>query len=193
MIFIIGDSHARFNFQNLKLTHKNLWIPSITMHRIGRDQKLLNFEPYMNDENNIFIITYGEIDCRCHLYRQIEQGRNLEEICKKLVEDYFFTIKSQINKYKHIFVCSIVPPMRKCEATGQHTEFPILGTDDERVKYTKLMNSLIKELSEKNNYKFIDFYDYYSREDGTMKFELSDTICHIRDNQHIINLLLSSL
>lgn len=189
MIYIFGDSHAGFNFKGLSIQHVNKYESSITMYRISRDKQIINFSNSYNNENNIFVLHYGEVDCRCHIGKQLLLGRGLDAICSELVCEYINTIKNNITKYKKIILCSITPPMKKELYEINHEpithEFPFIGSDDERVIYTKLVNKLLKEYCEANNFMFLDTYDYYSEEDGTLKYELSDKCVHINDNNYI--------
>jgi hypothetical protein len=143
---------------------------------------------------NIFIICYGEVDCRCHIGKQLLLGRELETICNELVSEYINTIKSNIFKYKKIILCSVTPPMKKELYEKNYGpiihEFPFIGDDNQRVSYTKLVNKLLKKYCEVNNFIFLDVYDYYSEEDGTLKYELSDKTVHIEKNDHICKKLL---
>jgi len=41
MIYIYGDSHGGHSFKLLQLPHENHSQPSITMFRIGRDNKII--------------------------------------------------------------------------------------------------------------------------------------------------------
>jgi hypothetical protein len=193
MIYIFGDSHARFNFKNLPVENQNLHVNSITMHRVGRDNEIINFRENMNHQDNTFIITYGEVDCRCHIHKQLSMQRDLNEIVQKLVDDFCLTISNKIKRYKKIIVCSVVPPIRKSEAIGESPEFPRLGTDEERVLFTKLINEQLKINCNKFNFVYFDIYNLYARDDGTLDLELSDKICHIQENELIINKILEIL
>ena len=55
------------------------------------------------------------------------------------------------------------------------------------------MNNLLKEYSEKNNFYFLDIYDNYSEDNGTLKYELSDKCVHIEKNEYIHYKLLELL
>ncbi len=198
MIYIFGDSHANFNFRGLTEPHYNLHQPSITMHRIGRDGYIINFDQSFCSVENTFILCYGEVDCRCHVARQIATGRELNEICNELINKYIETIQASITEYRQIILCSITPPLRRREYEDIHGpithEFPFIGTDEERVKYTLLMNKLLKEAAEKNGYRYLDLWSHYARsEDGTLNSEYSDSICHIINNTFILEQLQSRL
>lgn len=197
MIYIFGDSHANNSMENFILPNVNLYMNAITMHRIGRDNIIINYDPNFNSKENIFIFFYGEVDCRCHIGRQILLGRNLEEVVDKLVSDYFKTISNNIKQYSKILIACITPTMNREWYESRYGpithEFPFVGTNEERVKYTNLMNEVIKKYCEQYNYIFLDYSSYYSNEEGCLKTELSDGICHIRDNRYIIDLIMDKL
>jgi len=70
-------------------------------------------------------------------------------------------------------------------------EFPFIHSDEKRVIYTKKKNNLLNEYCKKYNYIFFNPYDYYTREDGTLKHELSDSTVHIDNNLHILKKFIS--
>lgn len=191
MIFIYGDSHAESNFKNLRIANTNCYEYSITMHRIGRDRAIINFSNSHLSSDNIYVLQYGEVDCRCHIGRQIALGREVNDICVELVSTYFESIAQHITVCKKIIVCAVVPPTRRNDYESVHGPirhaFPFIGTDAERVEYTTLVNNLIKEYCDKYGYVFFDPYDYYKRSDGTLKYELSDGNVHIANTSNIIS------
>ena len=66
-------------------------------------------------------------------------------------------------------------------------EYPFLGTDDERVWYTQKMNKLIQQKCILYGYVYFNPYEKYTDAYGCLKYELSDTICHIKDNSYILH------
>ena len=104
MIHIFGDSHANFNFSNSKYTNiLNHYQNSITMNRVGRDNlNFINFINYNIKNNDIIIYQFGEVDCRCHIARQLLLGRVLDDIINELVTNYINSIKLNTNKLKPI-------------------------------------------------------------------------------------------
>jgi hypothetical protein len=197
MLFIFGDSHADHNFRGLPIEHLNLQQPSITMHRVGRDGGLIHFNPGFCSPENIFLICYGEVDCRCHIGRQVAAGRNIAEVCDTLITGLAGTIRSQVAVAKQIIVCSITPAIRKAEYENVHGpvthEFPFLGTDEERVAYTAAMNWRLAAMCAANNWIFLNVWHEYARADGTLQYERSDGVCHIKDNAALIDALLKVL
>lgn len=197
LIFLFGDSHGGYNFVGMDLPYVNMSHSSITMHRIGRDNKIVNFEQRMNSNEHIFVLCYGEVDCRCHIIKQIELGREEDEIISELVEKYMQTIRNNMTHYKSLVIVSVTPPIIKEEYIKRHGpvthEFPFLGTDLERVRFTQKMNVLLKQKAKENGYLFLDIYDHYSTKDGLLKTEMSDGICHIQDNKYAIESLKNVL
>lgn len=193
MIYIYGDSHAEFNFKNFALKHINLREYSVTMHRVGRDKQIIGFNNSHNGKDNIFIFCYGEVDCRCHIGKQIVLGRNEDDIINELVIEYINAIKSNIKEFKKILICSITPTQNKEKFENIHGpikhQFPFVGTNSERAKYTYKMNQLLKNECTINGFVFFDVYDYYTDDNGLLKWELSDEICHIKDNSYILQKL----
>lgn len=194
-LFIFGDSHGRFNFANLSIKHLNLSQNSITMHRVGRDTEIPNFDQKYLSLNSVFVFCYGEVDCRCHIGRQVALGRAVETVVDTLVQQYIQTIIVRITEKKKVIVCSVVPPVKRGDYEDKFGpithEFPFVGTDDERVKYTKLVNKQLQQACMTNGFIFFDFYDCFARPDGTLEFEKSDQICHIVQNTPILNQFMS--
>jgi hypothetical protein len=199
MIYLIGDSHIDHYFANLDLPHVNCHQSDVTMHRIGRDNTLINFKDKYSSPNSTFVILYGEIDCRCHIYKQVLIGRNYKDICDLLVANYFTTISNMIKCYKSIVICSIPPPVRledySLKNNSANDTFPILGSDSERITYVTYMNSCIEQLCKKYGYTYLYINDYYKRDDGSFNYDLSDRSVHVSKqcNKYIIDLFKASI
>ncbi len=199
IIHIFGDSHANFNFSKIKYSNvKNNYKNSITMHRVGRDKKkFINFNSYSINDNDIIIYQFGEVDCRCHIGKQLLLNRNLEEVINELVINYIDSIKINMDGYNNlkIIICNVPPTMNQQyfeNIYGPIThEFPFIGTNLERANYTIKVNEMLKNKCEENNFIFLDYYNFYKNENGTIKTELTDNICHIVENNYILEKLYS--
>jgi hypothetical protein len=189
MIYLYGDSHAHFSFKGLKLEHKDYHSSGITMFRIGRDGVIINFKKALiTSEHDIIVLAYGEVDCRCHIQRQINNGRDEDEIINDLVNNYYRTIKTNIVKKCKIIIVGVIPPTKQSDYESIHGpilhEFPFVGTDEDRVRYTNKVNKQLEEYAGINNYIYFNSYDYYTREDGTLNHTLSDKSVHLGDNMY---------
>ena len=191
MLYIYGDSHAEFSFKNLQIPHENRREYSITMFRIGRDGIIINCDVNtVNNKNNIVLMVYGEIDCRCHIQRQIDLGFDEDTVINNLVTSYFKTIQANVSNVKHCIVTGIIPPVERNNYESLYGpithEFPFVGTDTDRVRYTTKINALIKSQCDIYGYIYFYPYDYYTKENGCLNYELSDKIVHIGDNSYIL-------
>jgi hypothetical protein len=115
MIYILGDSHAKYNFIGFPLEYTDWHESSITMYRIGRDKEFPNLNKEYIKSENTFIFCYGEVDCRCHIGKQIRLGRHIDDVCETLVNAYIEAISSVFVCYKKICICFIVPTMNEEE------------------------------------------------------------------------------
>lgn len=194
-IHIFGDSHAKFNFTNIKYTNVfNHYVFSITMHRVGRDSTaLINFSSHFVNNNDIIVYQFGEVDCRCHIGKQLLLGRGLNDIIDELVGKYIESINKNKRAYTHlkIIVCCVPPTMCQEFFESIHGpithEFPFVGTDYDRSNFTMRVNQALKQKCLENNFIFFDYYDLYKNNMGTLNVDLSDTICHIAKNELLLN------
>ena len=199
MIYIYGGSHAEYSFRNLELSHTNLREYGITMHRIGRDNIIVNFNKNeVLQNNNILIFVYGETDCRCHIQRQINLGNDEDTVIEKLVTNYFTTLKNNVikdNLYNFkVIIVGVIPPVKQCEHDASRGPlpdkfpFPFVGSDEDRVRFTNKVNKLLEELSNNNGYIYFNPYaKHYTRPCGTLKFELSDGCVHLANNTFFLD------
>lgn len=188
MLFIYGDSHGNDCFKNLKIPYIDLHSSNKTMYRVGRDRYIINYNRNHHTMDSIIILVYGEIDCRCHIQKQINLGQGKDFIINSLVAKYFESIAANVDKYKHIIVVAVIPPTSQIDyesINGPIThEYPFVGTDENRVMYTKEVNKLLELFCKKYNYIFFNPYEYYTRQDGCLKYELSDKTVHLKDTSY---------
>ena len=159
------------------------------MFRIGSENIIINFDNFIS-KNDVIILSYGELDCRCHIQRQINTGRDEDDIIHELVDKYFLTIRNNIIGNCKLIIVGIIPPTKQNEfetLNGPITNgFPFVGKDEDRVRFTNKVNKLLEENSNKNNYIYFNPYDHYTRQDGTLKHELSDRTVHLGDNSYFL-------
>lgn len=190
MLYIYGDSHANSNFKNLTLPYVDLSSPSITMFRIGRDNSVVNFNANEHDNTSILCFVYGEVDCRCHIHRQINLGRLEDSVIEELVTNYINAIKTVVKSYKKIIISGVIPPTNQNDFEQQNGpithDFPFVGNEESRVRYTNKVNRLLQDHCIDSNYIYFNPYSYYTREDGTLKYELSDNCVHLGDTSYFV-------
>ena len=190
-IHIFGDSHScEFShtafYQNFRRMYKNPdsiplcivhYLGPVTMHRIGRDgYPIENTEV---KEGDIVIFAFGEIDARCHILKQTEfAGKSIDETIDILANNYLRAIlKCRFSYQELIFmVYSVTSPI---DLGFNYQEFPYYGSLDNRVIVTKKLNAKLSLLCEKFDVAFIDVYDHFAIEDGSLNPLLSDGNVHI--------------
>lgn len=171
-IYAIGDSHCLvFGTIDLVFTCKTLG--PVTMYRAGQGK--VHFKSAFYDES-IVVFCFGEIDVRAHVWKQIQLGRNEDEVINKLATDYINELKKHTSYYK-IIVSSITPPINAAES--EDPELPIRGSREQRARYTKKLNGKLKVLCAENNLLFLDSYNDYADKNGLLRKELSDGSHHI--------------
>lgn len=190
MIFLYGDSHANFSFTSLQYPHQNLYSSSVTMFRVGRDNIIPNFNYHMHNTKSILCFAYGEVDCRCHIRRQINLGRNEEDVINELSHKYIQAILNSVKDHRLVIVVAVIPPTKQADYESINGpilhEFPFVGSDEERVQYTKKLNQTLRSLCEHNGFVFFDPYTHYTDASGCLRYELSDKLVHIKDNRQFL-------
>jgi len=198
MLYVYGDSHAHFNMEGYPLPHVMRHTNSITMHRVGRDCEILLCDPSAIQQGDTCLFFYGEVDCRCHIGRQLAIGRSLEEIIEQLVGSYLQTISHLFSSpgRPSIVIGFITPPVRKEDHEARHGpithEFPMIGTDQERALFTRRMNEALRVACLSRDYVFLDLTSFYADEEGMLHIEKSDYNCHIIEN-HVIHTTLTRI
>lgn len=190
MIFIYGDSHARFLFSRLNLPCVIKFTAGITMYRVGRDNHIIEFDTTHHTNDTTLCFVYGEIDCRCHIYNQITSDMTEDDVINDLVIGYIDTIRNNICQFKHVCIIGVVPTTEKDEVERIHgasnPTFPFAGSDADRLRYTEKMNVKLQRVCEIYGFEFIAPYDFYKDDRGFLIRKYSDSTVHIRNNEHFI-------
>ena len=175
LIYTIGDSHA---------LHAWCKIPGVVAESIG-PMLMYTFggHPYPIPEKipmgSIVVFCWGEIDCRCHVYK----FPPWKETVDKLALDYISGIRA-VSKDHTPWIYNVVPPARK-DKFMESQGFPFLGTDQERLGYVLRLNKRLKE----SGLEFVDTYDECSDADGFLRYEMSDCHVHVEDPKPITDWL----
>jgi hypothetical protein len=150
-----------------------------------------------HDEESIICLSYGEIDCRCHIQRQIDGGRKEDDVIGELVDSYLTAIRNIVKFYRAIIIFAVVPPTQKVDyerRNGPIThKFPFLGADEDRVRFTKKVNDALEMGCEKYNYIFLNPYTSYRMDNGCLKYDLSDGHVHVLQNKEVLRELYEVL
>jgi len=191
----IGDSHSGL----AGLTQQGL--ADMTQHHIGPvlcysfgKEKLSRCDIRNFDikDGDTIIFCLGEIDCRCHIHKYVNDTTTHQDVINSIVDNYFDAIELNLSvsqlKLKNVCVYNVVPPVQKWN-TWENPEYPYLGTDEERKQYVLYFNSKLKEKCFEKGYIFFDVYNNYIDENGFLRKDLSDDNVHIRNGKHILEFI----
>ena len=196
-IHTIGDSHAKIPWENVSV--KNIIIKTNRlgprlMHTAGENPDLISLKPFNVKKKDIIIFCFGEIDCRCHVWKYRAKG--YKKIINSLVEKYMTSIHVSTSEIpeKNVFIHSIVPAIRREQHRhNEVAELPFLGSDQTRASYVLYMNESLKKSCKKNGFNFFDIYYKYVDKEGYLNFDLSDGNVHIGNPKHIEDYLKKNI
>jgi len=188
-IHTIGDSHSGFGWSGIIQHHLG---PLLCYSFAREGLKRCDIRNFDIRDGDTIIFCLGEIDCRCHINKHVNESTRYQDIIDYVVYYYFEAIKLNISIShiipKHVCVYNIVPPIQK-HTIYEDPLFPHVGSDDERKQYVLYFNQKLKEHCLLNEYIFFDVYDNYADENGFLQTDMSDGSVHIRDGTHIENFI----
>jgi hypothetical protein len=161
---ILGDSHSL-----------NWYIPGASVLR--HDGKTLfgalesgiySFLKHTPDE---LCICFGNIDIRHHLMRQEYPLVSLTTMVAELqqqLHDYQLGTGCEIEIVAPIYIEN---ESRKLPKTGWYKGTPFAGTWDERENLRRLMDSLLRDVCENNNWTYLRYPPYFRNNKGEMDEE----------------------
>lgn len=204
-IYTFGDSHSKFGFK---------YIPNICYNELGsrlcytfgiKCFDVLNIKDYNVQNDDTVIFCFGEIDCRAHIYRFVNDNTSYETIINCIVAKYFESIKKNIQQFNSIktIVYNVVPPSNvhfihnndeyySKILVKEKNEIPWKGSNEDRKKYHVYFNKRLKDECIKNNFIFFDVYDKYCDKNGFLQRELSDYNVHINNPVFIHEFLIEN-
>ena len=190
-IVVIGDSHSRLfdNYSNynvglwsndyLKNFFEVAWIGPVTMYRVCRDGLSVIFNNIKLVPNQHCVLSFGEIDVRSHVFKQVEdQNKTFYNIIDDLVDGLRKRL-IEFNYYDYnIHILSIVPPIQAHLCIGVNEDFPFIGTDEERRNAVLYFNERLLKLSVELKIGYFDYYHLYADSDNFLNINRSDKIVH---------------
>lgn len=180
-IWTFGDSHAVSAFDKLPYINCNSIGPHLAFS-IGRDGLTrFNLKKFNVQEGDTVILSFGEIDCRCHIHKYVNNQTPYQQIIIKIVDSYFKAVKENVEQFRNLktFIYNVVPPIEADETIWNNPEFPFLGTNEERKKYHVFFNECLSEACKKYNYTFFNIYDKYLDSNGFLRKSDGDGLIHV--------------
>ena len=192
-IFTFGDSHSVHPFDKLPYISANS-IGSTLAFRIGRDRLVrLDILKFPVAEGDTVIFSFGEIDCRCHIHKYINDTNTYQYVIKNIVDSYFEGIKEIVAPFTKLstYIYNVVPPIEFDATIWNNPEYPFLGTNEDRKKYHLFFNECIAKNCRSYGYGFFDIYDKYTDSNGFLRKSDSDGFIHIMNPQYHNEFMIS--
>lgn len=195
-IFGIGDSHSG-NFNGIGDNITDVQLGPITMYQVSNQrtqfQKDLNYlftnniKEKINTQDILLLYCMGEIDIRCNWEKQINQyGKDEDQLIENLIDSLFTTLLPLHNPFGFQ---SIVPAVRREHILIEDKNYPVKGSNEDRVRWVKKTNTYLKQKCIEKGCVFFDIWGLYADGEGHMRLDLSDGGVHVL-NKSLIGLQL---
>jgi hypothetical protein len=156
--FSVGDSHVK-TFKNITKSLPSS--RSTTLYTACQDGTL-NLKDQGVSENSVVIISFGEIDVRCRVFQQVQKGIPEEEVIKDIVETFMNKIKEEKSKFQNMTVVYYAgPPISDVPNSIDNPELPRRGTRAQRLQYSNLLVSYMKEAASTGLFLVLDIRDMF--------------------------------
>lgn len=127
---------------------------------------------------DIVMLSFGEIDCRIHIYYQYKKSNekySIGELIDRTIENYGEVMAQFRERGVNFCVYCISPATR----VGNEYKYPFYGTPEIRSQINRTFNEKLRAFCQKSGYKFIDIYDRVADKDGLMLKEYASDDIHL--------------
>jgi len=183
IIHVVGDSHVH-TFKGISLFLAIHHIGPSTAYNLRRENSTTNSNSQLrkiierSNRGDIFILVFGEIDCRIHIYNQYEKNKGestISELIDKTIANYG-DVLNQLEQLGINFAVYSVPPAGKTETTFGYSHY---ASREMRGMITGEFNQKLKLLCRERGYKFLDVYSAVCDRNGFMRDEYAFDDTHL--------------
>jgi hypothetical protein len=182
LIHVVGDSHVvPFRGSMPFLTHH---LGAATAYNLNKKNSTTKSNEQLFKvinklgKKDIVMLSFGEIDCRIHIYYQYKKSNekySIGELIDRTISNYG-EVMAQLRGRQVNFCVYCVSPATK---VGNEYKYPFYGTLEIRSQINRTFNEKLRAFCQKNGYKFIDIYDAVTDKDGLMLKEFSGDDIHL--------------
>lgn len=180
-IISIGDSHAYF-FKKLDKIEVE-WVGPALAYNINNDISTNNTKSKISailqktdPSKTALILTFGEIDVRCHILKRVDiEGISVNQSVERVIFKYTEMIDILKNKGYEVFIHGL-----HGTGVGYNPQFPYYGTMEQRNKASLIFNSHLKNYCNLNKIPFTSLFDIVV--DNT---SYSTNIGYMEDDYHL--------
>ena len=141
-------------------------------------------------KRDIVMLSFGEIDCRIHIYYQHKKSNekySVSDLIDRTISNYG-EVMAQLKERGVNFCVYCVSPAAK---VGNEYKYPFYGTPEVRSQINRTFNEKLRAFCQKNGYRFIDIYDKVADENGFMLKEYAGDEIHL--NRKAVGLVRAEL
>lgn len=182
LVHVIGDSHViPFRGSMPFLAHH---LGAATAYNLNNknsatksNQKLFQVINKLG-EKDIVMLSFGEVDCRIHIYYQHKKsnGRySISDLIDRTISNYGEVMAQLRERGVNLCVYCVSPATN----VGNEYKYPFYGTVEVRSQINRMFNEKLKAFCQSNGYKFIDIYNMVSDKDGLMLKEYAGDEIHL--------------
>lgn len=184
-LFTVGDGHAYYGMESLienvadRVQWTGMYLGTIKLFSLMKEGiNAMNFKAILEPPpNSIIAVSVGEDDARRFLARY--KGADLDKTIADLVGGYERTMLANAANLPNaaLWVMSLPPP---ADSTVKRM-VPIItsGSNEERVEYTRMINTALKDMAERNGWNFFERFEEHANENGLLRKEISDGYIYI--------------
>jgi lysophospholipase L1-like esterase len=194
LIHVVGDSHVvPFRGSMPFLAHH---LGAATAYNLNRKNNTTRSNEQLFKvidklgKKDIVMLSFGEIDCRIHIYYQHKKSGgkySVEELIDRTIANYG-EVMAQLKEREINFCIYCVSPATKVD---NEYKYPFYGTPEIRSQINRTFNEKLRSFCQKNGYAFIDVYDSVSDKDGLMLKEYASDDIHL--NKKAVRLVREEL
>jgi hypothetical protein len=182
LVHVIGDSHVvPFRGSMPFLAHH---LGAATAYNLVKknsstksNEQLFKIIKKLGNKD-IVMLSFGEIDCRIHIYYQHKKSNerySISDLIDRTISNYG-EVMAQLKERGVNFCVYCVSP---ATAVGNEYKYPFYGTPEVRSQINWMFNEKLRTFCQSNGYKFIDIYDRVSDRDGLMLKEYAGDDIHL--------------
>ncbi len=130
-------------------------------------------------ENSKVVVALGEIDIRCHVYKETaKSNKSYQEVVDDILDNYFEFLTGLSQKGFEVYVWGPIASQKdECPVTEM---YPRVGSEIERNTATKYFTDEARRRCKDNNLTFMSIFDAMTDPDMHTKAEfLSSDMCHL--------------
>jgi hypothetical protein len=182
LIHVVGDSHVvPFRGSMPFLAHH---LGAATAYNLNRKNSTTKSNEQLFKvinklgKRDLLMLSFGEIDCRIHIYYQYKKSDgkySIGELIDRTISNYG-EVMAQLKERVVNFCVYCVSPATE---VGNEYKYPFYGTPEERSQINRMFNEKLKAFCQKNGYAFIDIYGAVTGKDGLMLKEYSSDEIHL--------------